>query len=73
MPGSDWSNTPFEIVYEKAARKNTDLARLMFGVLAWEAFKLHPDQWLTVKIQFPGRDVTNRAYFRPEQPIAAYN
>jgi hypothetical protein len=64
MPGSDWTDTPFQIIFEKAARNNFELAGLMFGLLAWEAFKRHPDEWLTLKTTFSGRDVENRVYFR---------
>jgi hypothetical protein len=64
MPGADWTGTPFQIIFERAARYNFDLAGLMFGLLAWEAFKRHPDEWLTVKTTFSGRDVENRVYFR---------
>ena len=64
MPGSDWTGTPFQIIYEKAGHHSFELAALMFGSLAWEAFIRHPDEWLTTKTTFSGRDIENRVYFR---------
>jgi hypothetical protein len=65
MPGNDWTNTPFQRIYEIAARYDFDLSARMFGLVAWEAFKRRTDQWFTTTTTFAGRDVENRVYFRP--------
>jgi hypothetical protein len=38
MPGADWTGSPFETIFEKAARYNFDLAAKLFGLIVWVVF-----------------------------------
>lgn len=35
LPGGDWTGTPFEPIYTKAAREDFDRSAMFFGQLVW--------------------------------------
>lgn len=65
IPGNDWSGTVYDPIYQKAAAKNEELAGLMFGLLVWEAFERHPDDWYTERFSMGGEEDRFRVYFKP--------
>jgi hypothetical protein len=65
IPGSDWRNTPYQPIYEKGARLNPDLAALMFGLIVWEAFERHEDDWYTERFSMGYEEGRFRVYFKP--------
>ena len=67
IPGSDWSGTPYQAIYEKGARMNPDLAALMFGLMAWEAFERHEENWYTERFSMGGEEDRFRVYFKSDQ------
>lgn len=64
MPGSDWRGTPYQALYEKGAKKDPTLAALMFGLLVWEAFERHDEEWLTGRFEKNGVEIGSRTYWR---------
>jgi hypothetical protein len=64
MPGSDWTGTPFQRLYEKGAQRNYDVAAKMFGLLVWYVFMEHPERWGSRRYQKDGRDIGSRTYFK---------
>ncbi len=64
IPGSDWRGTPYQAIYEKGARMNTDLAALMFGLIVWEAFERHEGDWYTERFSMGGEEDRFRVYFK---------
>ena len=66
MPGSDWTDTPFQPLYEKAARRSHTGAAKLFGLLVWSVFMDHPDRWGSGRYQKDGRDIGSRTYFKLE-------
>ena len=64
MPGSDWTGTPFEAIYETAARRNTDVAALVFGFMVWMVFREREDDWYTGRFEKDGEPLSSRTYFR---------
>lgn len=64
MPGADWRGTPFQPIFEKAARKNFELAAKLFGLLVWDVFMNRDDQRFTGKFELNGKDIGSRTYFR---------
>jgi hypothetical protein len=64
MPGSDWTGTPFQPVYEKAARYDPDAAARCFGLIVWEVFMERPETWGSGRFEKDGRDLGSRTYFR---------
>jgi hypothetical protein len=64
MPGSDWTGTPFQPIYEKAARFNHDVAAKCFGVMVWEVFMERPEKWTSGRFEKDGEPIGSRTYFR---------
>ena len=64
MPGSDWRGTPFQLIYEKAANQNPDLAARLFGLVVWEVFMERPERWRSGRFELDGKDIGSRTYFR---------
>ena len=64
LPGSDWTGTPFEPIYTKAAREDFGRSAMFFGQLVWYAVMDRPERWGSGKYQVDGRDIGSRTYFR---------
>jgi len=65
IPGADWRGTPYQSIYENGARMNPDLAALMFGLIVWEAFERHEEDWYTERFSMGGEEDRFRVYFKP--------
>ena len=66
LPGKDWSGTPFQPIYEIAAKRSREAAAKMFGLMVWYTIMQHPDCWMSGRFQMDGRDLPGRTYWRPE-------
>ncbi len=64
MPGADWNDTPFQPIYEKAARCNIELAAKCFGLMVWEMFLERPEKWTSGRFEKDGEPIGSRTYFR---------
>lgn len=64
LPGSDWTGTPFEPIYTKAAREDFQRSALFFGQLVWYVVMNRPERWGSGRYQVDGRDIGSRTYFR---------
>jgi hypothetical protein len=64
LPGSDWTGTPFEAIYRKAARQDFDRSAMFFGQLVWYTIMRRPERWASGRYQVDGRDIGSRTYFR---------
>ena len=64
LPGSDWTGTPFEPIYTKAAREDFTRSALFFGQLVWYTITKRPEAWASGKYQVEGEDIGSRTYFR---------
>lgn len=64
LPGSDWTGTPFEPIYTKAARGDFDRSALFFGQLVWFTVMGRPEHWASGRYQVNDRDIGSRTYFR---------
>jgi hypothetical protein len=64
LPGSDWTGTPFEPIYTKAARGDFDRSAMFFGQLVWYTIMKRPEPWGSGRYQVDGRDIGSRTYFR---------
>lgn len=64
LPGSDWTGTPFEPIYSKAARHDFDRAAKFFGQLVWFTVMQRPERWGSGRYQVDGKDIGSRTYFR---------
>jgi len=66
IPGSNWSGTVYQPIYEKAALMSHELSGMMFGLLVWEAFERHPDDWYTERFIMGGEEDRFRVYFKAD-------
>ena len=64
LPGSDWTGTPFEPIYSKAARGDFDRSAMFFGQLVWYAVMKRPEQWASGRYELDGKAIGSRTYFR---------
>ena len=64
LPGSDWSGTVFWPIYEKAARRNQDLAARMFGLMVWYTVMERDEPWASGRFEKDGKEIGSRTYFR---------
>lgn len=64
LPGSDWTGTPFEPIYTKAARGDFDRAAMFFGQLVWFVIMNRRNVWGSGRYQVDGQDIGSRTYFR---------
>jgi hypothetical protein len=65
MPGADWIGTPFEAIYEKAARRDQSMAARCFGLMVWEVFMQRPEVWTSGRFEKDGEEIGSRTYFQP--------
>lgn len=64
LPGSDWTGTPFEPIYTKAARGDFDRSAMFFGQLVWYTVMTRPERWASGRYQLDGKEIGSRTYFR---------
>ncbi len=65
MPGNDWRGTPFQPIYEKAARHDIKTSALCFGLMVWEVFMDRPETWTSGRFEKDGEPIGSRTYFQP--------
>ena len=63
MPGSDWTGTPFQSIYD-ACNQDAEEAGKCFGLIVWMVFEKHPDTWASAHGMIDGREIKSRTYFR---------
>lgn len=51
LPGSDWTGTPFEAIYTRAARGDFGRSALFFGQLVWHTVMRRPEPWASGRYQ----------------------
>jgi len=64
LPGNDWSGSPLQPIYDKAARGDYSLSGKFFGLLVWYTVMERPEKWATGKYKKDGREIASRTYFR---------
>ncbi len=67
MPGSDWTGTPFDPIYQKAARKSFAASARCFGLMVWEVFMERPEKWTSGRFEKDGEEIGSRTYFRTDR------
>jgi hypothetical protein len=69
IPGSDWTNTVFQPIYEACSR-NVDDAAKFFGLILWEVMMERPEFWAFGRYQKDGMKIEGLTYFKVEPPIS---
>jgi hypothetical protein len=65
MPGNNWEGTPFQAIYEKAARRDYNASARCFGLMVWEVFMERPERWTSGRFEKNGEPIGSRTYFQP--------
>ena len=63
---STYENTPLNEVWLQVGRQNYDTTRWWLGLLLMSLMINHEKSWITVRMQFEGRDVEQAVYFLEE-------
>ncbi len=64
LPGGDWTGSPFEVIFRKAAPGDQDRSAMFFGQIVWYAVMRRPDRWGSRKYELDGKQIRSRTYFR---------
>ena len=64
MPGKDWTDTPLQPIYEKAAKYSEEAAARCFGLMVWEVFMERPEKWTSGRFEKDGEPIGSRTYFQ---------
>ena len=64
IPGSDWTGTVFQPIYEKACRKDFEASARFFGLLLWEVMMEHSEDWSFGRYQANDIPIEGMTYFR---------
>jgi len=64
MPGSDWTGTVFQPIYEKACNMNFEQAALFFGLIVWTVFMNREDKWSFGRYEKNSIPIRSLTYFR---------
>jgi len=64
MPGADWSGTPFDPIYSKAAQCNHEIAGKIFGLIVWKVMMDRQEKWGSGHYKKDGVPIQSRTYFR---------
>lgn len=63
IPGSDWTGTVWEPIYD-AAHYDVERAGMVFGAIVFEVMMNREEDWSLGKYQVDGRDIGSTTYFR---------
>jgi len=63
MPGSDWTHTPFQAIYETCGQDKEEAGRC-FGLIVWKIFEKRQETWASAHGMKDGREIRSRTYFR---------
>lgn len=68
LPGNNWTGTPFEPIYQKAAKRDHTLSAQLFGLFVWYTMMRRPETWASGRYQKDGKDIRSRTYFKVNAP-----
>lgn len=64
IPGSDWTDSVFEPIYERACRCNEEAAAKFFGLILWAVLLEHQDVWAFGRYEKDGIPIEGMTYFK---------
>ena len=69
IPGADWTNTPYEPIYQ-AVDEDWQSARLFYGLVVWRVMMDRPDLWSFGRYPKNPGETIGLTYFRVHLPAA---
>ncbi len=64
IPGSDWTGTVFQPIYEKACKCNREAAAEFFGLIFWAVLLERNDVWSFGRYEKDGIPIGGMTYFK---------
>ena len=64
IPGSDWSGTVFQPIYERACEFSETSSGLFFGLIVWVVFMERPEWWSFGRYKKDGVSIKGITYFK---------
>jgi len=64
IPGSDWTGTVFQPIYEKACRHDIEAAGKFFGLILWSVLLERDDVWAFGRYEKDGIPIEGLTYFK---------
>ena len=71
LPGSDWTGTVFQPIYDDACRRDQQAAARCFGLILWDVMMQRPEAWAFGRYEANGAPIEGLTYFRIADPRAA--
>lgn len=68
IPGSDWTGTVFEPIYEKACQYDERASAKFFGLILWHVVMEHKEVWSFGKYKLGEVPIEGMTYFRIDKP-----
>ena len=68
IPGSDWTGTVYQPIYDKACDQDVNASAKFFGLIVWRVFMDH-DEWCSFgRFQLGNIPIDGLTYFRIDDP-----
>lgn len=64
LPGSDWSDTPFDPIWSIACERDHVASGLFFGLIVWVFMQKHGEAWAFGRYAKDGVPIRSLTYFR---------
>lgn len=64
IPGLDWNDTPFQLIYEIACKCDKEASGMCFGLLVWETLMEHEDCWGFGRYELNKIPIKSITYFK---------
>lgn len=68
IPGSDWTGTVFQPIYEKACQYDEGAAAKFFGLILWRVVMEHEEVWAFGRYKLGDIPIEGLTYFRIDRP-----
>lgn len=68
IPGSDWTGTVFQPIYEKACQYDQGAAAKFFGLILWKVVMQHEKVWSFGRYKLGDVPIEGLTYFRISKP-----
>ena len=68
VPGSDWTGTVFQSIYEKACNHDKNASARFFGLILWHAVMKHKEWWSFGRFNLNNIPIEGLTYFRIDNP-----
>lgn len=68
IPGSDWTGTVFQPIYEKACNQDENASAKFFGLILWHVVMQHEEWWSFGRYKLNDIPIEGLTYFRIAEP-----